>query len=243
MMKRMLPLLVCISLLMTSALAYADEPPERAASDALFNAQLALRALGYYTGSIDGTGNAATLSALEAFCEANGIASIGGIPAALFDASAVSAPNKTSDAPGSAEQASAIYGMPIPWSEVKTRLVVGEAYTVTACYSALDCKMRYIGGENHAYMTPLGDADADTLLEVFGNLHDYGKQPFVLHLGDELVAASLQTSLHSDDAGDADTDYSLYCTGSLSDIGALPDIDHNATVRIASGEAVAKPTA
>ena len=204
------------------------------ASGDMLRAQLRLRDLGYYTGSIDAAENEAALRAIDAFCEHNNVPRER-ITDAAYSASALPAPSDAkSDA--AAERGPAVTGKAMPWNEVRTLLTPGKTYTVVSCYGGLVCTMRCTGVAGHAHMTPRNDDDADTLNEIFGNLHGFGKQPVTILLGGVSVAASLQACRHSDDAGDADTAYSLYFTDSVSDIGGLPDIDHSAAVRVAAGE-------
>ena len=240
-MKRSTALVcICIAVLaLFPARAWAEEPdatpaPTPAASDDILRAQLRLRELGYYFGAFDGAYGEAYARALEAFCDASGYLFTGRVPAPLFSAEAKQAPFAAANPillPSGGRPV--VTGELVPWSEVRGALATGNEYAVTACYSGIVCKLRFLGGVGHARMSPALDWDQTTLAAMFGDGFSAGKQPVLLSLGQRHVAASLAPRPSLDGS---ETEYELYCDGSVSDLNGIPDVDHALLIRIAAGE-------
>ncbi len=202
-------------------------------SDDVQRTETRLADLGYYTGVVNGRWDQADEDALIAFCAANGIA-----PSAaaelLFSTAAIAAPQSTSSVFASGAQGFLLaQGTFEPWEEVAAKLVPGQSYSMTNCYTGITLHMVCVSLGSHAWMRPELDWDNATLRGFFGTVSSSEKHPVVLTIDGILVAASIQQAAPSTE-GEELPEYGVYFHNSLSGINGIPDAEHEAIVRIAA---------
>lgn len=132
----------------------------------------------------------------------------------------------------------ALKGELVPWSEVKTLLTIGTAYTITDFNTGLSFSMAFTGGENHAEMECPDAFNAGIYKEVFGGEYNYSKRSVVIAINGRQIAASLFGWPHGSDgyaANEMAGHACLFFDGSLSHVGSLPDAEHQELVFRAAG--------
>ncbi len=203
-------------------------------SDDVLRAETRLSDLGYVTGAIDGLWEQADADALSRFALVNGVDDSDALaalyaPGALFPAETVSSVFQSGSAGFVLTR-----GSLMPWSEVASRLVAGESYTVTSCYSGIQLHMNCVSVGGYAKMQPALDWDDATLRGFFSSGSSSEKQPVTVSIDGILVAASIQ-SVPVQDGDDALPVYSVYFHESVSGVNGIPDADHESVVLTAAG--------
>ncbi len=202
-------------------------------SDDIQRVEIRLSDLGYFKGVVNGRWEAADEAALAAFATANGVS-----PAAAVDllfsneAIPVSRYGGTVFASG-AQGFLVTHGTLMPWEEVSAKLVPGQAYPMTSCYTGITLHMVCISLGAHAKMRPELDWDNATLRGFFDSTSSSEKHPVVITIDGVLVAASIQQAA-PDMSGEALPEYGVYFHGSLTGVNAIPDAEHEAIVQIAA---------
>ena len=204
------------------------------APDAVLRAQLRLGDLGYLSSPLSGRADAAYRAALDAYQKNAGSAALG-VPAALFDNAAPAAIPADEAAVLTRPAQTMLFGAPMAWEEVRQKLVMGESYTVTDCYSGIVLRLVYDGGDGHAHMRPALAWDAATLQGLAGDINNFEKQPVVIGVDGVRVAASIDVHAHTEDGELANAYFCTYFFGSVSSLGGIEDADHNAALNIAAG--------
>ncbi len=201
-------------------------------SDDVLRAETRLSDLGYSARVVDGCWDEEDAAALAAFAAANGV---GGndAAAALFASDAVPASADAQQVSFFQSGTVLTVGSLMPWSEVKQRLIAGQTYTVTGCYSGIQLHMTFVSAGGHAVFRPALEWDDATLRGFFYSADCSEKQPVVFSIDGILVAASIQAAPASE--SDVLPGYSVYFTGSVSDINGIADAEHDSVVSIAGG--------
>lgn len=204
-------------------------------SDDVLRVETRLSDLGYLQGVVNGRWEQADADALAALATANGVT--------IFDAATILFTNDV--LPASAQTGTVFatgaqgflvtYGTMMPWAEVSNKLVVGQFYTVTSCYSGITLRMVCTDIGNHAKMQPELDWDNATLRGFFSAASSSEKQPIVITVDGILLAASIQQAAPNL-AGEALPEYSVYFHNSLTSVSEIPDAEHEAIVHIAANQ-------
>ena len=130
-------------------------------------------------------------------------------------------------------------GDAVPWSSVKDLLKLNTEYSLIDCYTGAQFSLVYVGGENHADMEPASEAELERFKAICGREYNYLKRPVVIVIDGREIAASVQCWPHGVDSiggNGMEGHVCLFFEGSLSNVGGLPDVEHNETVRKASGQ-------
>ena len=206
-------------------------------SDDVFRVETRLSDLGYLASVVNGRWEQVDADALAAFAEANGV-SVYSVSGILFSNDALPH-SKTSSvfASGSTQGFLVTYGTLMPWDETKKKLVVGQTYDVTSCYSGIALHMVCVSVGAHAKMRPELDWDNATLRGFFGAQSSSEKQPIVITVDGILIAASIQQAAPSMENQPL-PEYAVYFSGSLTGVNGIPDAEHEAIVKIAANKAV-----
>lgn len=204
-------------------------------SDDVFRVEMRLSDLGYLSEVVNGSWDQADADALAAFAEANSV-SIYMAGDLLFrnDALAYS-PVSSVFAAGPQQGFLITYGTLMPWNEVKAKLVPGQSYDITSCYSGIALHMVCVSVGSHAKFRPELDWDNATLRGFFGAASSSEKQPVVITVDGILIAASIAQAAPSMENQPL-PEYSLYFSGSLTGVNNIPDAEHEAIVKIAANQ-------
>lgn len=197
-------------------------------SDTALRAEIRLCDLGYSVRVVNGLWEQEDADALSRFALAAELTR-DRILAGLFSSGAPAAAKAPLSLPQG--EALAAIGSPMPWEEVKTQLVEGQAYDITSCYSGITLHLVYVSAANHARMRPVLEWDDATLRGFFVDGGSAAKQPVVVVIDGIRVAASVQLA----PSADGGATFAVFFTGSRSDIGALPDAEHDRVVAVAGG--------
>lgn len=204
-------------------------------SDDVLRVETRLGDLGYLSGVVNGRWEQADADALAAFAKANSV-TIYAAGDLLFANDALAAsPVSSVFASGSQMGFLVTYGTLMPWEEVRAKLVPGQSYDVTSCYSGITLHMVCVSTESHAKMRPELDWDNATLRGFFSAASSSEKQPVVIAVDGILIAASIQQAAPSLENQPL-PEYSLYFSGSLTGVNEIPDAEHEAIVRIAANQ-------
>jgi hypothetical protein len=204
-------------------------------TDDVFRVETRLSDLGYLKTVVNGRWEQADADALSAFADANKV-TVYGAGNVLFSNDAIPASSVGSSIFATGPQGFLVtYGTLMPWSEVKPKLVPGQSYDVTSCYSGIALHMVCVSVGEHAKMRPELDWDNATLRGFFYAASSSEKQPVVITIDGVLVAASIQQAAPSLEE-QAQPEYGLYFSGSLSDVNGIPDAEHEQIIRIAANQ-------
>ncbi len=202
-------------------------------SDDVHRVEIRLSDLGYFKGVVNGRWDPADADAFAAFSTANGV-SQSGAAELLFSNDAIAASRHGGTVfVGGTQGFLLTYGTLMPWEEVSAKLVPGQSYNVTSCYTAITLHMVCVSVGAHARMRPELDWDDATLRGFFGSTSSSEKHPIVVTIDGVLVAASIQQAA-PDMSGEAQPEYGVYFHDSLSNVGGIPDAEHEAIVQIAA---------
>jgi len=202
-------------------------------SDDVLRAETRLSDLGYFTGVVNGLWEQSDADALSQFALVNGV-DVSSALSVLYSVDALF-PTETVSSVFQSGSAGFVLtrGSLMPWSEVVTRLVAGESYTVTSCYSGIQLHMDCVSVDGYAKMQPSLEWDYATLLGFFSSGSSSEKQPVTVSIDGILVAASIQAAPPSDDG--ALPVYNVFFHESVSGVNGIPDAEHESVVLIASG--------
>lgn len=204
-------------------------------SDDVFRAEMRLSDLGYLSAVVNGCWEQADADALAAFAESNSVSVyLAGDVLFTNDALAYS-PVSSVFATGPQQGFLVTYGSLMPWSEVKTKLVPGQSYDVTSCYSGIALHMVCVSVDQYAKFRPELDWDNATLRGFFSAASSSEKQPVVIAVDGILIAASIQQAAPSMEDM-ALPEYGVYFSGSLTGVNGIPDAEHEAIVKIAANQ-------
>ena len=204
-------------------------------TDDVLRVEMRLSDLGYLKGVINGRWEQADADALAAFASANGVTTYtaGNL---IFTNEAQPASSTGSTVFASGPQGFLVtFGTLMPWLDVSAKLVPGQSYDVTSCYSGIALHMVCVSVDGHAKMRPELDWDNATLRGFFSAASSSEKQPVVITIDGILVAASIQQAAPSLENQPL-PEYGLYFSGSLSGVNGIPDAEHEAIVRIAANQ-------
>lgn len=218
--------------------------------EAVLRIQLRLRELGYLTYPPTGVYRAMTVEAVKAFqtrCGSYGtpLAVDGRIGPEtmkqLFSPNAprVAIPNSVHMPRGPIASSLAVKGRLVDWSEVKTMLIVGNAYKVTDCNTGESFRLVFSGGDNHAEMELYSEDDKPVFDTICGDEYNFLKRPVVVSIGGSDIAASMQCFPHGSDdveSNGMEGHVCVFFSGSLSHVGSISDVEHEATVRRAADQ-------
>ncbi|MDO5110748.1 MAG: peptidoglycan-binding domain-containing protein [Clostridia bacterium] len=222
----------------------------RSTGERVVRIQLRLRELGYFnykpTGSFQNMSVQAAIDFQQMQVDANGqpIMADGSIGAQSMDI-LFSHTAKRVDIVASIPFGPQLTGTPsivgsvVSWNEVKGLLSEGSQYTFTDFNTGSTFAMTLVSVDAHAEMECATALDTQTFLTCFGGAFNYSKRPVVMHVGDRLIAASMQGQPHGQDtvpANDMSGNVCVYFSESLSHVGALPDVEHMNQVRKAAGQ-------
>ena len=237
-LRRVLALaLICVSLVSVTSrsLAAGLHFSFGDSSDEVFRVEMRLSDLGYLKNVVNGKWEQADADALSAFADANKV-TVYGAGNVLFSNDAIPASSTGSTIFATGPQGFLVtFGTLMPWSEVSTKLVPGQAYDVISCYSGIALHMVCVSAGGHAKMRPELDWDNATLRGFFYAASSSEKQPVVITIDGILIAASIQQAAPSLKEQSL-PEYGLYFSGSLSDVNGIPDAEHEAIVRIAANQ-------
>lgn len=202
-------------------------------SDDVLRAETRLSDLGYVTGVVNGVWEQSDADALSRFALVNGVDATEALtalfsPDALFPADTASSVFQSGSAGFVLTR-----GSLMPWSEVASRLVVGEGYTLTSCYSGIQLHVNCVSVDGYAKMQPALDWDNATLRGFFTGASSSEKQPVTVSVDGILVAASIQSAPASGDG--ALPVYNVYFHSSVSGVNGIPDAEHESVVQLAAG--------
>lgn len=202
-------------------------------SDDVLRAETRLSDLGYITTVVNGLWEQTDADALNQFALVNGV-DVSDALSALY-APGVLFPTETVSSVFQSGSAGFVIarGSLMPWDEVVARLVVGESYTVTSCYSGIQLHLNCVSVDGYAKMQPALDWDNATLRGFFFSDSTSEKQPVIVSIDGILVAASIQKAPTTTD-GTLPV-YSVYFHSSVSGINEIPDAEHESVVQIAAG--------
>lgn len=204
-------------------------------SDEAFRVETRLSDLGYLNSVVNGRWEQVDAEALIAFADANDV-TVYASADVLFTNEAVAAAVQSSGVFATGPQGFLVtYGTLMPWSEVQTKLVPGQVYDITSCYSGITLNMVCVSVGGHARFRPELDWDNATLRGFFYAASSSEKQPIVIDADGILIAASIQQAAPTFET-QALPEYAVYFSGSLSDINGIPDAEHEAIVRIAANQ-------
>jgi peptidoglycan hydrolase-like protein with peptidoglycan-binding domain len=237
-MKRMLVLLLAVTCLCIGATALAEEKERETVTlgtkgQLVVRIQQRLMDLGYYTYKPTGSYQAVTRRAAMAYERAANVRQDGRLTPeeqdGLFSTGATRAPY-VANVPLSftAQTASFVTtGELWDWSEIKTQLTEGEAYTVSNCATGESCQLVFQGGENHAHMIPATQyTNGQMLKKWMGESNSYYKIAVTVQIEDKRIAASLQYD---------NTTAHVYFQGSTSHVLNMADVEHDRLVQRAAG--------
>ena len=204
-------------------------------SDDVFRVETRLSDLGYLASVVNGRWEQPDADALAAFAEANST-TIYSVSSLLFSNDALPYTKSSGVfASGSAQGFLVTYGTLMPWGEAKQKLVAGQTYDVTSCYSGIALHMVCVSIGAHAKMRPELDWDNATLRGFFGAQSSSEKQPVVIAVDGILIAASIQQAAPSMENQPL-PEYAVYFSGSLTGVNGIPDAEHEAIVKIAANK-------
>ncbi len=204
-------------------------------SDDVLRAETRLSDLGYLRNVVNGLWEQIDADALSTFAEANSV-TVYSAGTVLFSSDALPASSVASSIFASGPQGFLVtYGTMMPWSEVTEKLVPGQSYNVTSCYSGITLNMVCVSVGGHAKMQPELDWDNATLRGFFYATSSSEKQPVVITVDGVLIAASIQQAAPSMENQPL-PEYAVYFSGSLSGVNGIPDAEHEAIVRIAANQ-------
>jgi hypothetical protein len=204
-------------------------------SDDVFRVETRLSDLGYLAAVVNGRWEQTDADALAAFAEKNGV-TVYSVGSLLFSNDALPYSKVSSVfASGPAEGFLVTYGTLMPWDEAKSKLVPGQTYDVTSCYSGIALHMVCVSVGTHAKMRPELDWDNATLRGFFGAQSSSEKQPVVIAVDGILLAASIQQAAPSME-NQALPEYAMYFSGSLTGVNGIPDAEHEAIMKIAANK-------
>ena len=204
-------------------------------SDDVFRVETRLSDLGYLSAVVNGRWEQVDADALSVFMTANN-ATQATLASLLFSNDALAASAASSVfATGQQQGFLVTYGTLMPWSEVQTKLIPGQSYNVTSCYSGITLHMVCVSVGSHAKMRPELDWDNATLRGFFQAASSSDKQPVVITTDGILIAASIQQAAPV--FSDASLpEYAMYFSGSLTGVNGIPDAEHEAIVKIAANQ-------
>jgi len=203
-------------------------------SDDVLRVETRLSDLGFLPGVVDGVWRENDVQALASFAAALGKDETAAF-SSLFSKEPLSfaaAATSTVFATGNSGFLM-VRGSLMPWDEVKTRLQVGQTYTVTSCYSGISLHMVCVSVGTFAQFQPSLDWDNATLRGFFPQDSSSQKQPVAITVDGIYVAASILCAPAQ--LGEELPVYNVYFHGSVSEINGIPDAEHEAVVLIASG--------
>lgn len=204
-------------------------------TDDVLRVELRLSDLGYLSGVVNGRWEQTDADALAAFADTNDV-TIYQAADLLFSVDAKPASAISSVfASGSQQGFLVTYGTLMPWEEVEKKLVPGQSYDVTSCYSGIALNMVCVSVGSHAKMRPELDWDNATLRGFFSAASSSEKQPVVITVDGILIAASIQQAAPSME-GQALPEYALFFSGCLTGVNEIPDAEHEAIVKIAANQ-------
>ena len=204
-------------------------------SDEVQRVETRLADLGYFKGVINGRWDQADADAYAAFAAANGVAVTAG-KTRLFSNDAIAATLNGGTVFVSGPQGFLLTsGALISWDEIEPKLVVGQSYDMTSCYSGISLHMKCVSVGSHAKMQPELEWDNATLRGFFSSASSLEKQPVVITLDGALIAASIQQAAPSLVEGALPV-YSIYFHNSKTEINGIPDAEHEAIVQIAANQ-------
>ncbi len=229
-------------LVLTALFAY---PAKSDADDGLFavgscsddvqRAETRLSDLGYDRSVVDGRWDQADADAFSAFATVNGVTAAAASDL-LYSNDALAASQHGGTVFASGTQGFLItYGTLMPAPDVAARLVAGQSYDITSCYSGVTLHMVCVSMDSHAKMRPELDWDNATLRGFFSSSSSSEKQPVVLTVDGILVAASIQQAAPNI-TGETLPVYSVYFHNSLTAINGIADAEHEEIVRIAANQ-------
>lgn len=222
----------------------------RSTGERVARIQLRLRELGYFnykpTGSFQNMSVKAAIAFQQMQVDANGqsIMADGSIGAQSMDilfSHTAKRVDITASIPFGPQLTGtpAVVGSIVSWNEIKELLSEGSTYSFTDFNTGNAFSMILVSVNAHAEMECVTPADTQMFLTCFGGAFNYSKRPVVIHVGDRLIAASMQGEPHGQDtvpANDMEGHVCVYFSDSLSHVGALPDVEHMNQVRKAAGQ-------
>lgn len=235
-MKRIIPILLILLLLPVFGVRADGEDKLIQTGDKgeeVVRIQTRLFDLGYYTYKPTGSFRTVTKSAVIAYQVASGLMSDGSVGeetmTALFFRSAKRAPFR-SEVPLTfiAQGAITQKGNPIPWTTVRGKLTVGEAYRIRNAATKDEIALVFDSGMNHAEMSlPEGTVEhknaAFKLSQWLGETNSFYKCAVLFELDGQWIAASIQWN--------GDDHVCVYFKDSLSHVRDLKDAEHDENIR------------
>ncbi|MEA4870984.1 MAG: putative peptidoglycan binding domain-containing protein [Christensenella sp.] len=204
-------------------------------SDDVQRVETRLADLGYFKGVVNGRWDQADADAFAAFAAANGVATAAATDL-LFSNSAIAAALNGGTVFASGPQGFLLtYGTLVSWEEIQPKLVVGQSYDMTSCYSGLSLHMKCVAVGNQAKMQPELDWDNATLRGFFSSASSSEKQPVVITLDGVAIAASIQQAPPVNDPAALPV-YRVYFHNSSTGINGIPDAEHEAIIQIAANQ-------
>lgn len=131
------------------------------------------------------------------------------------------------------------YGLATDWQTVSSAFPVGATATVTDFNSGTTFSMKRTGGENHAEVETVANADYTNFLKAFGGAATWEKRAVVVTVGGVNYAASLFGWPHDEDSvasNGMEGRTCLYFSGSTSEVLGLPDTEHNEFIKKATAK-------
>lgn len=213
--------------------ATSASPAPGECSDDVLRLETRLSDLGFLTGVVDGVWAEDDAQALTQFAAALGADAESAV-SSLFSKEVLPLTTQASTVFAQAGSGFLVVrGSLMPWDEAETRLIVGQSYNVTSCYSGITLHMVCVSVGTYARMQPALDWDNATLRGFFPIDSSSEKQPVAITMDGILVAASIQCAPAQ--LGAELPVYNVYFHNSVSQINGIPDAEHEAVVLTASG--------
>ena len=229
--------LAVVLLIVCAPVARADGgvPALGDCSDDIQRIETRLSDLGYLKSVVNGRWDQPDADAFSAFAAANGV-SVNSATELLFSNSAIAATLNGGTVFASGPQGFLLtYGALVAWDEIQPKLVVGQSYDMTSCYSGISLHMKLVAIGNNAKMQPELDWDNATLRGFFSSASSSEKQPVVITLDGARIAASIQQAAPLNDPAALPV-YSVYFHNSSTGINGIPDAEHEAIIQIAANQ-------
>ncbi|MBQ8161249.1 MAG: peptidoglycan-binding protein [Clostridia bacterium] len=155
--------------------------------------QKCLKALGYYTGAIDGDYGSGTKSAVKKLQKAKGLKQTGNADkntiAAMFGESVSSSSSSSTAKTYTTER--------LNWfKNGSSRIPKGSTFTVKDCKTGKTFQCKRWSGANHMDSEPLTKSDTATMKSIYGGTWSWKRRPILVKYDGRVYAASMNGMPH-----------------------------------------------
>lgn len=130
------------------------------------------------------------------------------------------------------------FGEKAEWQTVKEELKIGYDFEIIDVNTSNSFKARRTGGENHAEIEPVTEADYEVYKTIFGGGYTWEKRAVIVVNGESRYAASLFGMPNANEVvanNGIEGSLDLYFSGSTSDFGGTYDVEHKNNILKAAG--------